>query len=218
VRGLVRRAIAPALAVGLLVAACGTGPAPTPASPASGPPTAAATVEPSGAGPSGSSASFGPSTSPDAITDAPTRDDSLLAILPPDIDGVPVAAEEESFAEAVGDPAFAANIERAAFFVVVRDTDLASGLVAVFRDGRFTDAVYQDWRETYDEGVCEQAGGVQTNAEVTLDGRTVYITTCAGGLRIYHAYVEERQALVSLFSLGEGRYGERLVSDLREGA
>jgi hypothetical protein len=144
-----------------------------------------------------------------------TRDDSLLAILPPDLDGTPVAAEEESFAEAAADPAFASNVERAAFALVVAPDNLASGVVAELAAGVWSDAFFADWRETYSEGACAQAGGVVGNAEAELDGRTVYITTCDGGLRVYHAYLEERGVLVSLFSLGEDRYGERLMADLR---
>lgn len=209
--------------LGLAVAACGPStaptappatPGPTPAGqPETLPPPATGTAEPasidvppaSEPGPSAASADPG----------ATVRDDSLLALLPPDIDGVPVGPEDQAFGEATADPAFGANIERAAFFVVTRDTDLASGLVAVFREGRWSEAAYQDWRETYNEGVCAQAGGVKTTAETTIDERTVWITTCAQGLRVYHVYVEEQRALVSVFSLGEGLFGERIVKDLR---
>ena len=116
---------------------------------------------------------------------------------------------------AAADPAFATNVDRAAFAVVTTPTDLASGVVAKLRDGVFGDGFFADWRETYNEGACAQAGGVATNAETTLDGRTVYVTTCAGGLLVYHAYLEEQDVIVSLFSLGEGHYGERLVRGLR---
>lgn len=210
-------------ALGLAVAACGPSstttappstPGPTPAGPpATLPPPATGTAEPASIDvPSASEA--GPSAAP-ADPGATVRDDSLLALLPPDIDGVPVGAEDQAFGEATADPAFGANVERAAFFVVTRDTDLASGLVAVFREGRWGDAAYQDWRETYNEGVCAQAGGVKTTAETTIDERMVWITTCAQGLRVYHVYVEEKGALVSVFSLGDGLFGERIVKDLR---
>ena len=123
--------------------------------------------------------------------------------------------EEEAFAEAVADAAFASNVERAAFAVVTTPTDLASGVVAALRDGVFDSAFFADWRETYNDGACSQAGGVATNAETEVDGRTVHITTCAGGMLVYHVYVEEQDVIVSLFSLGEARFGERLVGGLR---
>jgi len=200
------------LLLALAVAACGAtlpSPPPTHAATPVGPP---ATLPP-------------PETSPPstpAVTSAPpssgaavVRDDSLLAILPADIDGAPVTVEEDSFAEAAADVAFSGNVDRAAFAVVTTPTDLASGVVAQLRDGVFDDGFFADWRETYNEGACAQAGGVATNAETTLAGRTVYITTCAGGMLVYHTYLEERDAIVSLFSLGEGRFGERLIRGLR---
>ena len=200
------------LLLALAVAACGAtlpSPPPTHAATPVGPP---ATLPP-------------PETSPPstpAVTSAPpssgaavVRDDSLLAILPADIDGAPVTVEEDSFAEAAADVAFSGNVDRAAFAVVTTPTDLASGVVAQLRDAVFDDGFFADWRETYNEGACAQAGGVATNAETTLDGRMVYITTCAGGMLVYHTYLEERDAIVSLFSLGEGRFGERLIRGLR---
>ena len=88
-------------------------------------------------------------------------------------------------------------------------------MVAQLVPGTFSEAFFRDWRDSYDEGACGQAGGVAATAETELGGRTVYITTCAGGLRTYHAWVEERGAVVSAFSLGERRFGEQLMAGLR---
>ena len=203
-----------------LVAACASQ-APSPTTSSARPPTplASAPASPSAPEPATVSPASAPAESAAstvASTDAPTvRDDSLLAILPPDVDGNAVTVEEESFAEAATDAAFATSIERAAFAIVTSPVDLASGLVVKPRDGIFDGAFFASWRETYDEGACAQAGGVATNAETSLGGRTVFITTCAGGLRVYHAYVEGPGVIVSLFSLGEGRYGERLLAAIR---
>jgi hypothetical protein len=196
------------------VAACGPG---------SGGPSSPPTIAPTPVGPpatlpppeTSEPASPASTPAPPASGDTVVRDDSLLALLPPDVDGAPVTVEEASFAEAAADPAFAANVERAAFAIVTTPTDLASGVVAKLRGGVFDSGFFVDWRETYNEGVCAQSGGVATNAETQLDGRTVYITTCAGGMLVYHAYVQERDAIVSLVSVGRGRYGERLMSGLR---
>jgi hypothetical protein len=206
------RRLVRSLALGLTVAACSPAAtaAPSVSAPASTSP-AATTVVTVTASPSASPRGASPSPSAAAVV----RDDSLVAVLPPDIDGNPVTIEGASFAEAATDPAFAGNIASAAFAIVTSPVDLASGVVATPVAGRFGDAFFQSWRETYNEGACSQAGGVATNAETTLGGRTVYITTCAGGLTVYHAWVEERGVIVSLFSLGAGRYGERLMRDLR---
>ena len=200
------------LLLALAVAACGTTGPSTPPTIAATPVGPAVTLPPpETSAPSSPAVTAAPPSSGDGVV----RDDSLLAILPSDIDGAPVTVEDESFAEAAADPAFATNVDRAAFAVVTTPTDLASGVVAKLREGVFGDGFFADWRETYNEGACAQAGGVATNAETTLDGRTVYVTTCAGGMLVYHTYLEEQGVIVSLFSLGEGRYGERLIRGLR---
>jgi hypothetical protein len=153
-----------------------------------------------------------PTSSPAA---AVLLDQSLLGILPPDVDGIPVAAEPDSFAQAAADPDFVRNVASAVFAVVVDGADLASGVVARLRPGRYSETLFRDWRDSYNEGACAQAGGVARNAQADMDGRTVYIASCAGGLRVYHAYLPERGTIVSLFSTGDRRFGERLMSDLR---
>lgn len=210
-----RRATCFALAAVVASAACGgttasTPPvavrASTPAGTPEGPPVDAPT-----------SATAPPSRGPGASRQAraPVRDDSLLGILPGEVEGVPVVAEEASFDEAAADPAFTQHVTRAAFAVAAGPDDLASGVVAELVPGVFDEGFFRDWRDTYNEGACGQAGGVTGNAEAELGGRTVHIATCGGGLRVYHAWVEERGVLVSLFSLGEGRFGERLMAGLR---
>jgi hypothetical protein len=143
-----------------------------------------------------------------------TLDGALLDLLPTDIDGREVILEEPAFAEATSDPAFAASVDRAAFFVVVDEADLASGVVAHLRPGVYSDAFFRDWRDSYDEGACGQAGGVAGNAEAELGGRTVHITSCAGGLLVYHAYLPERDVATSVISVGEARFGEQLMAGL----
>ncbi len=145
-------------------------------------------------------------------------DPSLLEVLPADIDGIPVTAEDQAFAEAASDPAFRRNVARAAFPIVVSGSDLASGVVAQLIGDRYNEQFFRDWRDSYDDGACGQSGGVASNAETDLGGRTVYIGTCAGGLRTYHTWIESRGVIVSLFSIGESRFGERLMDGLRPGA
>jgi hypothetical protein len=204
----------------LVVGACGDSgsarpsmpPGPTPVGPPETLPPPQ-TSEPASVSASSGTTPAPPVTSPSS--DAVVRDDTLLDLLPSAIDGAPVIVEEQSFAEAATDPAFADNVQRAAFAVVTTPTDLASGVVAKLRAGVFDAAFFADWRDTYNEGACAQAGGVATNAETQLEGRTVYITTCAGGMLVYHTHLGEQDAIVSLFSLGEARFGERLMRGLR---
>lgn len=209
-RAVVVRAVVPLLAAVSVVGACG------PSGPTAEPlPTEDRSFGPQPTGPvvtHDPSAPVTPEPTPGA---AVVEDDRLLAILPPDLDGVPVTAERLAFAEAAADADFATNVEAAVFPIAVTATDLASGVVARLRPGVFGDAFYRDWRDTYDEGACGQAGGVTGRVETMLGGRTVHITSCGGGLRVYHAYLASRGIVVSLFSLGEARFGERLMEGLR---
>lgn len=213
----------PAL-VALLIAALGTGcggPGPSDATaPASVTPTPApsstpaVTASPPQSTPGSPSTDASPSPSSSSASRA-VEDPTLIAVLPADIDGNLVMLESQAFSEAITDASFATNIKTAAFGIVVAGNDLASAVVAKPLDGVFSDAWFRDWRDSYNEGACAQSGGVARNAEAELGGRTVYIGTCAGGLRTYHAWIEDRGLLVSAFSIGEGQFGEQLMAGLR---
>jgi len=218
------------VATGLVVAGCGKAEVSLPPAAATQVTAAAASVQPatpapqspasaSASAPAGSASAALPSPSPGLQSAAPgtgvVMDPALLQILPAAIGTATVSIEPDSFAEAVQDPSFVANVDSAAFAVVTEGEDLASGVVAHLRPDVYSDAFFRDWRDSYDEGACGQAGGVAAHAETTLGDRPAFITTCAGGLRVYHAYVPEREVIVSVFSLGEGRFGEQLLAGLR---
>jgi len=207
-----RRLAGVLVAAAIVMAAC-SGPAPTATPGDAASPGTAATSAPASpnaavtASPTASSASPGEA--------GPANDISLLGLLPATIDGAAVGEEPESFAEAVASADFVASVEAAAFPFVADAGDLASGVVARLRPGVFSDAWFRDWRDSYNDGACSQAGGLVRNAEATIGARTVYIAGCAEGLLVYHAYLPERGVVVSLFSLGTRRFGERLMEGLR---
>jgi hypothetical protein len=177
-------------------------PPPSSPSPSLAPPTAATSASPS-ARPS-------PATSPSVAWD-----ETLLSILPAEVAGVPLKPEPDAFATATADPAFGEDVASAAFATAFDSGDLASGIVAKLRPGRYSTTMFRAWRDTYDAGACGQAGGVGGHAQATLGGRTIDITTCNGGLRVYHAWLPERGVIVSLFSLGDRRFGEQVMAGLR---
>jgi hypothetical protein len=142
-------------------------------------------------------------------------DPALLAILPSSVGGAPVSQEPESFGETVKDPAFVASIDRAVFPIAVSGGDLVSGVVAHVRAGVYSDKMFEDWRSSYDEGACAQSSGVVAHAEQTLSGRTTYVTTCGGGLRVYHTYVAGQGVIVSLFSTGVQDFGAKLMGGIQ---
>lgn len=220
-QGALRAAsLATVLGAAVAVSACGSGSATAPVLPSAvvpsppvttaSPPVAAATPGPTLAMPSGATV---------------TLDASLLALLPASVGGLPINQEPESFAEAVKDPSFVASVDRAVFALAVggaadsaasATTDLLSGVVAHLRPGVWSGKWFSDWRSSYDEGACAQAGGGVAHAESTVGGRTIYVTTCSQGLRVYHTYLPTAGVVVSMLSLGQGDLGLELMQQLHD--
>jgi len=174
------------------------------------------------ASPSGSVASASPGPTASATEEASPGglvaiDASLLTVLPPAVDGILLNESPEGEAEALRDPALAGVATRMAAALAL---DPASGefvyaVVVAVRPGALDDEAYRDWRDSFDEGACSQAGGVVGRAEAEIGGRTVHIGSCAGGVLTYHVWLREPGLLVSASAVGERRLGERLVQGLR---
>jgi hypothetical protein len=149
-----------------------------------------------------------------------TIDPSLLALLPEAVAGVPLRPDEATAADIARVP----SIERfvsglaiaAAFGPPASDgiVDYVVVTVARLKPGSFGELFYRGWRDTFDEGVCEQAGGVDGHAEAEIAGRQTFIGTCAGGVHTYHVYLSDQDVIVSLQGAGDGRFGERVVEGL----
>jgi len=202
------------IAVAIAIAACG-GTAPTSV------PTPAPTLTPTlrqspsaTASPAVASASTSPST---AASPAVAYDESLLSLLPADIDGLTFEPDPDALAE-LDDKALGAAADRIAFAVI---SDVESGELAVtsvlhLRDGAFGDAFFRSYRDSYDVAACEPAGGKSGNAEAQIGGHQTFIGTCGSGAHTYHVYLPDQQAIVSVVSVGETRkFGERIVEGLR---
>ena len=196
-----------AIIVALLAAvACGIARPPSP-SPSAG------EASPESIGPV-SAASLSPSTIAPALP--ATVDAALLEVLPASVDGLERQTDSALDAELASDPQLASAADSFATAVYV---DPASGLFAYasvveLKDGVFGEAFYRDWRTTFDEGACSQAGGVGGNAEAAIGGHRTFIGTCAGGLRTYHTYLEGKGLLVSISAPDQRRLGERVIEGL----
>lgn len=144
-------------------------------------------------------------------------DSTLLEILPESVDGLDLVESPDAEAAALGDPqleAVAASIA-AGIAVDPATGEFAYAIVVRLLPGSLDGASFRDWRDSFDEGACSQADGVQGHAETEIGGFTVYIGTCVGGLRTYHVWLETRQVLISVSAAGERRLGEHLVENLR---
>jgi hypothetical protein len=174
----------------------------------------------------GASAPGTASASPDAGAsaalsgDAPAPliavDPALLALLPDKIGDIPLVASPDAAADPASDPSLAKSAQSLAVALAVdrASGDLVVASVVKLKPGVFSDEFFRDWRDSFNEGVCGQAGGVSGNAEATMGGRTVYIGTCEGGVHTYHVHLEDPDVIISLNSVGTGRLGEELMKSL----
>jgi hypothetical protein len=190
------------LGLGLLAACQGPAPSPT-ASPAasvvaSGPPASRST-SPSSAG-------------------SVEVDPSLLSILPVEVEGVPVHPDPETAAAIAVDPSLANDVEAVAVALAISPgssggEDLVIANVVRLRPDVYNETFFRSWRDSYDSAACEPAGGVTGNAEAEIDGRQIFIGSCVNGGITYHVRYGE-DVLVSITSVGDGRFGEQLVKNL----
>ena len=214
------RGVAAAVVVAVvLVAAVAC--SPSPPTPSAVQPSSAATSEP----PPPRSAS--PTASP--TLDAPpllppgvTVDPGLLEVLPTQVDGVTLEPDAGTAAQIGSDPLLAESVLSIALAIAVATgdqatsptDDLAVASVIRLRPDVFDEAFYQEWRDTYNESACAVADGVESEDETEIDGRQVYVGTCAGGARTYHTYLADQGFIVSITATGERLFGERIMAGL----
>lgn len=164
-------------------------------------------------------ASVGPLPSPTQPDDTTpvVLDQTLLGILPEAIAGFEITEASDEAAIALSAPALrtVATALDAGVAVDASTGNLAYALVVKLRPKVFTEETFRQWRDSFDEGACAASGGVVGNAEATIDDRRVHITNCAGGLHTYHVWLAEDDLLVSASSVGDARFGEQLVDNLR---
>lgn len=198
----------------MVLGLAGCGPTPPSAAPASGVATP---------GVSAIAPSFPPSSA--ALSPVPgttTVDATLLELLPPEVAGVALTMDEATAVGVVSDPTLGRSVEglavAAAFGPLPTDTllDYVIVTLARLRPGIFDEAFFRDWRDSFDEAVCVQAGGVEGHAEAQIAGHQTFIGTCSGGVRTYHVYLPDSNVVVSMQGSGEGRYGELVVEGLKE--
>jgi hypothetical protein len=164
-------------------------------------------------------ASFGPppSPSPPDTASPVLLDPTLLEILPQAIDGALITEALDEAALALTDPALP-RIATGLDVGVAIDTasaNLVTAHVVKLRPDAFTDATYRQWRDSFDEGACAGAGGVRGVAQATIDERTVHIGSCVSGQLTYHLWLTEQAILISASSIGDDRFGEKLMDNLR---
>jgi hypothetical protein len=194
-----------------MVVLCAVAVACGPSAVGSSPPTRDAPSTPS------SLPSSGPaSTPPASSTGGVAVDPALRELLPASVEGLAVMPSPESDAVAAADPAVVANADGVVTGLVVDPGSQAFAYATVvrLRQDVFDDALFRSWRDTFNAGACERAGGISGNAEAAIAGHRTYIGSCAGGIRTHHVWLPSRRVLVSVSSTTNGRLGEAVIEGL----
>ncbi|HET7702754.1 MAG TPA: hypothetical protein VFK35_05095 [Candidatus Limnocylindrales bacterium] len=194
------------------------------------------TALPSGrAGPTTSPAALSPPASSSAPASAPVSlapvipDPALLDLLPIGADGLILTYDPDTTARIAADPALAADAASLAVGLATLGRaqglrtpdplgDLAVVSVVRLRDPASDEEWFRDWRDTYDTAACAQAGGVARHAESAINGRTVFIGSCAGGAFTYHVRTADGATVLSVTSVGTARVGEAILRRLAPAA
>jgi hypothetical protein len=133
------------------------------------------------------------------------------------VGGATLRESPETEGPSAADRRLAATVDRlvTAFASSPDGSDFALAYVVALKPGAFSDQFFADWRDTFNQGACSQAGGVTGSAESEIGGRAVFVGRCAGGLLTYHAYLPGANFIVSISALGPKRFGDMLMRSLR---
>jgi hypothetical protein len=149
-------------------------------------------------------------------------DPALLDVLPGQVAGLPVTPDLETATEIAREGSIEPWVSAIALATVFgppatdASTDYVVVTVAKLRPGTFSDGFFRQWRDTFDAGVCQQAGGVERNAESDIAGRHTYIGTCTGGVHTYHVHLAKDDLIVSMQGAGGAGWPEQIVTGLTE--
>jgi hypothetical protein len=144
-------------------------------------------------------------------------DQSLLALLPPTVDGLALQYSAEATEPVLRDAHVQSVATSLVYGVAGRaTTDLLVVAVVRLRSGVFGDSFFQDWRSSYDTAACAAAGGVVGDTQATIKNRQVFVGRCAAGANTYHLFLATQNVIVSATSIGPAHLGQTLVDTLPE--
>lgn len=147
-------------------------------------------------------------------------DRTLLNVVPISGNGLIQAYDPDTSAQVADDAALRTSASAVAIAVYTLSApdpsaapgdDLAVVSIVRLRDPSVGDEWFRDWRDTYDEAACANAGGVDRHAETQINGRTVFVGGCAGGVFTYHTRLEDQGVVVSITSIGAAKVGETVL-------
>lgn len=142
-------------------------------------------------------------------------DPRLLDRLPTSIERISLTPDVETAAEIAATIEADWGIKAMAIAIYPSVEDYAVVTVARLRPDVFNEDWFRDWRETFEQGVCQQAGGVDPgHSEIDLGGHQVFRSTCIGGVVIHHLWLPESQTIVSIQGAGPLDLGRRVLDGI----
>jgi hypothetical protein len=208
----------------LTVAACqASAPIATPTPAPAVTPPATMTAAPTSTPPAPATSSSAPSASavespPGGTSSTVAVDETLLEHLPATVGGATLTADPATAATIATDPTLAMAASAIAVALAVSpggsSDDLAISSVVQLRPGIYTDPFFTDWRSSYDQAACAQAGGAVGTGEQEIAGRHVFVGSCGSGAFTYHVHLPG-DILVSVTSVGPGDLGALVMAGLR---
>jgi hypothetical protein len=202
--------------IGLVAVACGTTPSP------SSPVTAAAAGSSTTAASLATSSMTAAASASAALMASP--DPSLLSRVSATVAGIPLTYDPETTASVAADPGLGRDASALAIAIGVAPGDSSASqagssdvvVVSVVRAraNSIADTWFRGYRDSYDAAACASAGGVSGHAQATMQGRTVFIGSCAGGALTYHVQLAGEPVIVSVTSVGPRRLGEKFMESI----
>jgi hypothetical protein len=175
----------------------------SPAASAGGSTTPAVSSTPAGS----SNASPSPSL-PDLV------DESLLALLPTSVDGLPVVEDVATEMQQAGVLRAGNTVDAYAAAVIGDAGDNVASINLVTPAFPADVATFaRTWAEQFDAAACEANGGTGLATTKVIGRYRVDVMRCAGGAVLYHAILGGRTVL-SILELGPRELGRRVIEEL----
>jgi len=141
-------------------------------------------------------------------------DPSLLGKLPAHAGALPILEAARVEAIELDDADLAKTFDRyvAASAGGLGDPDWLQIAIGHFKPDSQNGDVYSAWVDQYAQGACSQAGGGSgSDRTEEINGYTVDVSTCAGGITVY-TFQRGDWVVVSMYELGPKHIGRALIA------
>lgn len=137
---------------------------------------------------------------------------SLLFGMPTTVGGSPLIEDVLQELQALDDPTYGSAFE-SYYAARIGDITDPNWLLVTFEElkpGAQNEEFYASWRDGWFATACSQADGLGSTSVETIDGWSVDLGTCKGGVLVYVLAVDNG-VLISMMDFGPRRLGRQFV-------